>query len=551
MKRKCSVGIQVSVFLSILYGVCFLSNCAQQGTPTGGPKDTIAPEIKTSIPANKTRNFSGKEIELTFNEYVQVENLQQELIITPDAGSEYESKPTKYGVRLIFKKPFQQSNTTYTLNFRNAIKDITEKNVASEAKIVFSTGPQLDTLYIEGNIVDLTSGQPIENAVVSLYQSNDTLDIKKNKPYYFTKTDKEGNYKLENIRQGSYKLYALDERNNNQRYDQEKEKIGFLEKDLVLTDSSKSNINLKAGIIDETPPYIIRRGPQSDTYIIEMNEGLEEAKITTVDSTKSLPYILENKDPKIIRLYNTLQRFDSLDIKIIAKDSASNIFETKSRIKFDELDEKKRKNKTKVPFVVATNPEKEEAVGKDLVYEFSFSKPVSKYDLAKIQLLADTITPIDLTIPKDWSWNDSYTKLKLTKTISAKEKIRFIAPKGTFLSVEKDTLAELKLDHLIKTSENYGSISGKVTTKNKNYIIQLLDSRGKVIGQQRNIANYLFSYLPAGEYSLRIVVDDNNNGKWDAGSFSKRKTPEDIIYGFEKKKLKENWELSEQNVVIP
>ena len=541
---------RVWAFCGILFCTAFFMQCANQGTPTGGMKDTIAPAIVKTSPENKSRNFNGDQISFTFDEYVQTENLQQELIVTPDLGNEYESKPTKYGVLLKFKKPFQ-ANTTYTLNFRSAIKDISEKNVARDAKLVFSTGQALDTLSIAGRVTDLETGKPEENAVVSLYRADDTLDIKKNKPYYFTKTDKLGRYALENLRQGEYRLYALSEKDNNQRYNQDKEKIAFLTQNLVLQDSSREGLNLKVSVVDELPPKVARRTTQSDLYIIEMNEGLTEVNVQNADTTKPLAFTLDAKEPKTIRLFNTIQQYDSLTVRVTARDSADNVSASDVRIKFEKLDEKKRARKTKIPFEVATDPNGNEPVLRQLAYKIRFSKPVTRFDLARIQLLADTLTPIALDVRKDFRWNKSFTLLQLDKAIDVKKRVRFSAPKETFFSVEGDTAAAIKNTHEIKDPEKYGSIGGQVTTSAKHYIVQLLDNGGRVVAQIRNQPKYVFRYLPAGEYSLRIIMDTNNNGKWDAASFVNRTVAEDITYGFERRKLKENWELTDQNVQLP
>ncbi|MDJ1482430.1 Ig-like domain-containing protein [Cytophagaceae bacterium YF14B1] len=537
--------------LTLIFIPFLFTQCALQGAPSGGPKDTLAPKLVKIIPENKSRDYKGKVVVFTFDEYIQVENLQQELIVTPNVGTEYEYKANKNGLILTFNKPFDKPNTTYTINLRNAIKDITEKNIAKDAKVVFSTGPGLDTLSIEGIIKDLETGQPVENAVVSLYRTDDTLDIVKDKPYYFTKTDKKGYYHLENIHEDNYKMYALNEKDNNQRYNQEKEKIGFLPKTLQIADSSKVNLDIKVSVVDENPPKISSKSTQSDLYRIEMNEGLINAEIRMDDSTKKLAYIIDPKVPKTIYLYNTIQSYDSLSIQVIAQDSAQNIAQIPVKIKFDQLDEKQLKRKTKFPFEVGTQPGNSEPVLKDFQYIVSFSKPVTRYDLSKIRLLADTLTPIPLDIPKDFQWNNSYTRLTLNKKVEVKTGVRFEAPKETFFSVENDTAKAIKTDHSIKDPERYGTMSGTVNTKEKYFIVQLVDNSGKVVAESRNQRNYMFRYLSAGDYNLRVVIDQNNNGKWDPASFKDRRIAEDIIFKPEKIKLKENWELTDQNISMP
>src|SRR5688500_14658382 len=128
----------LKLFLNILSGF-YLYGCASQAVPTGGKKDIERPQIEASIPKNKSTNVPDKQIEITFNEVISIENIKQELLITPRPEGNYEYEIRKNRLSLTFEKPFQ-SNTTYTLNFRKSIKDVTEKNIAENAKIVFSTG---------------------------------------------------------------------------------------------------------------------------------------------------------------------------------------------------------------------------------------------------------------------------------------------------------------------------------------------------------------------------------------------------------------------------
>jgi hypothetical protein len=191
---------QIAILVSI---TILLYRCASVSPPTGGTKDEVAPSIISTIPAQKSTNYNGKVVEMIFNEMISVENIKQELLITPRIEGNYEFEVKKNRLSLTFKENFQP-NTTYTLNFRKSIKDITEKNIAENEKVVFSTGPTIDSLYINGTVTDLLTNKPVENALVMLYLADDTSTVVKHPPYYFTKADKQGRYLLENIREGIF-----------------------------------------------------------------------------------------------------------------------------------------------------------------------------------------------------------------------------------------------------------------------------------------------------------------------------------------------------------
>ena len=527
-----------------------LKACANVSSPTGGKKDETPPQLVRTLPEEKSRNFKGQTLELVFDEFIQVDNLKQELLITPDIQGNYEFKPIKNGLRLIFDKPFLDS-TTYTFNFRNAIKDVTEKNVAENTKLVFSTGAQLDTLSIRGRVTDLLSGKPVENAVVSLYRTGDTLDILKYKPFYFTKTDKSGSYLLENLRRDNYRVYALQDRNNNLKYDAQtaqNEQVAFRTEPVAL-DSSYSKVNFALSRMDAMAPKITGRNASTGFFELEFDEGLQSAAVSYGTAGSNAVFNLIEKGKKV-RIFNTVNSTDSIPVQVTAVDSMGNTQAQNVKIKFDEVTAKNR-TQQKEKFETRTDPGEGQKVLRDFVYEIQFSKPIVTADLSRVQLLADTVTAIPLDPTRDLVWNPYRTNLKVNKKLDVKKGVRVLAPKGTFFSVEGDTASQVKTTHELKDPENYGSIAGKINTNAPNVIIQLLNSGTmEVTAEVQNQYTYKFSYLDAGDYLIRVIVDENNNGKWDQGSFADRRQPEEIFFGPNVIKLKENWELTDQNVSL-
>ncbi|MBC7921983.1 MAG: Ig-like domain-containing protein [Ferruginibacter sp.] len=548
------------IFVCFLFLIAlFLLRCASPSVPTGGEKDATPPVLIRSTPESKSTQYKNQEIELEFDELIRVENLKQELLITPSTKGDYQSKLTKTGIKLTFDQPFQD-NTTYTLNFRNAFVDLAEKNIARDVKIVFSTGKVIDSLLIAGNVRDPLRGNGVLNAVVSLYQTNDTATVFKDKPYYSTRTDSAGNFSLENIRNGSYRVYAVEDKNGNLTYDQATEKVAFATEPINLEKGSASNVQLNLVKIDKRPPKVDNASASENKYTLEFDEGLVEAKVTLPNDYQSIPYMREGE--KKIVFFKGVSANDSIPVQITALDSAGNSYQDTVKIKFapeKSAPDRKGRNEPKVAnsWSVGTTPKDGEEVEKDLVFAIRFSKPIRSSEPKGIRILADTISLVPLT-EENYQWDAYKTLLTVKAKVNAKREIRVEIPKGTFLSIENDTSQVIKTNHKIKELENYGSIGGSITTAAASFIIELLTVDFKSVAQKRDTKTYQFDFLNAGDYLIRVISDDNKNGKWDSGDIEAGELPEKIVLFSDNSKkdnqqvikLKQNWELQEINVTL-
>ena len=176
--------ITISIF--ILYQL--ITSCANPGSPTGGPRDTIPPIRTNTVPEHKSTNYKGQSILLEFDERIKTDNIKDQLIITPLTESDYEIIIKKNTIKLNFEEPFKDS-TTFTLNFRESIQDITESNPTDDNKFTFSTGSFIDSLSITGYVKELLTYDTIENVVVGMYNAYDTITIYNGSPYYFTEVE--------------------------------------------------------------------------------------------------------------------------------------------------------------------------------------------------------------------------------------------------------------------------------------------------------------------------------------------------------------------------
>ena len=254
----------------------FLQNCAQVAQPPGGKKDTIAPKVVGSMPSFRQLNYQGRTVELEFDEYVNSENLQQKITITPQDSNTYVVKTLPLGIRLNFAKPFLP-NTTYTIDFADGIKDITERNIAKNTKVVFSTGPFIDSLALAGNVVDDESRRPLLGFVVGLFASTDTLPINRKRPQYFARTDSNGNYRIENVKAGLYKVYGFDDKDLNLVNNTPGERVAFRDSVLNLN-KNYTDVNMVA-FRGYGKPRISRRERTDETLGLELSSGIADYKI--------------------------------------------------------------------------------------------------------------------------------------------------------------------------------------------------------------------------------------------------------------------------------
>lgn len=533
-------------FLSLIITEILLS-CAQIVAPTGGKKDTLAPVIIKMIPVNQSRNFNGKQIDILFNEYVSVDNIQQQLSITPNLEGTYETKILPKGARLIFDKPFKE-NTTYSLNFRNTFKDMNERNVAKNVRLVFSTGKIIDSLRVSGKVRNPLTNKPIMDVSVGMYIYSDTLNPKKVKPYYFMKTDSSGIFIIENVAGGKYRIYALTDGNNNLLYDEAKENLGIIV-DTITLKSNLENLEINVARIEKIPNKVLKARTTSNYAYIDYSRGIKNVKINFVDKKDSMAY--QQTEAKSIRIFNINQIYtDTIKVKISVTDSLDRVFTHDQKIKFKE--KPKKNDGVKEEFNMKTKPSNNEDMDfKEVGYTFTFTKPIKNYDLNKIEFLNDTLIRVPIT-EKNIRWNSEKTEMKIKiDGKKAKDFVRLKMPKGTFISVENDSTQKFVSTHPIRDPENYGTIIGEVRNpQKKGFFVELLNEQYEVVQKVDNVLKYEFTFVKAGTYYVRMIVDENRNNRWDSGDLEKNILPEKIIFIKDKIKLKQNFELTGYNFTI-
>lgn len=509
-------------------------SCAQIVQPTGGQNDKTPPELVSSLPENKTLNFKSQEFKLTFDELVDASSIQNELFIVPDPGSPYETKVKNNVVTLKFDKPLAE-NTTYTLNFRNGIKDLTERNPARNLKLVISTGNEIDSLQLTGSIIDLFSKEPKMDVTVGLYPA-DTLPFSKKKPLYFVKTDSAGKYMLENVKNNKYFLLAFTDKNNNLRFDQKEESLGFLPDSLDL----QANIDLPEIEVyraDHSRNKIKRALSRENEFVLQLDKNALTAQVTyeNLNDTTAVAYHLSGGNLNFYKLKEDIP--DSLHTVILLQDSLLVTDTLKQKIYFKE-ETRSRKRKTET-LAISSNIRNGQEITSDINYEFFFDKPLIRMDTTQIHFLTDTLKKEKINIQIIDNQN-----IKIKIRTKAERETALTIPANIFENYLGDTNAVLLLKNPILQTDQTGLLEGE-TTDNETPKIAILqnEQRNREFARQRFTGKFLFEHIIPGTYHITVIYDTNDNGIWDPGNLENLTPPEKVVTTKEALRVRANYEF--------
>jgi DNA-directed RNA polymerase subunit L len=529
----------IVLFLAISV-IWSLWGCASPKAVEGGPRDSIPPKIISMLPKNLSTNFTSKKIIITFDEFFKLNDQFKEFSVTPDLERQPVLKVKKKTLEIDLDS--LEKNTTYTLNFGKAIADINEGNALKNFTYVFSTGKYLDSLSISGKVVNSITGLPELDALGFIIPISRDSIFGKRKPSIYATTDSSGNFKLNNLRKDTYRIYALKEKNSDKIYQQASDEIAFLKDSVVLTENT-SNVLLKLFKEDATVFRIIDRKLNNDGSIfMALNQKLRKPSITilnpaNLDATKKVKFNLTNDSVKV---WLTSLSFDSVFVSVLEQ---GKLLQT---AKFT-----KGKKDVYTRNVTATDNIEGELLNPNKTLKLTFPLPMESADVSKIVLTEDSVAKTNFTVTKDSLDFLSY-EIKYPWSLKKKYEIKF-GP-GAFTAIFNAKNKEFTKKFELANADDYGTLKLKIITPelSKSYGIE-------VINEGKNIVNRLtitkdttvtFSKYRAGKYFLRVVYDTNKNGIWDTGSVLKRLQPEEIYNEPKELSVRAGWDRNE-TITIP
>ncbi len=524
-------------FILILIVLFAISNCARRGNPSGGPKDEDAPISIKTVPAYKTVNFDKNEINIYFDEYIKLKDLKKNLIISPPL--KYPADITPLGIPskkiTIVIKDTLVKNTTYTFNFGESIIDNNEGNVLSGFKYIFSTGNHIDSLSIKGTITDAINKKADEYVAILLYEANKSFNdstIYKEKPIYVTNTLDSLGWEISNLKKGKYHLLALKEELNDYLFNPRTDKIAFI--DSVI--SIPTDKNFKLNLFKETPVFKTSKPVEEskghlvfpyfgDAKHLKVEVNLEKSNLSQLSNVQflekekdTLNYYFST-DKKLDSLFFTIKNNDySVEEKVILRSKQTDSLLVKNNIRGTL-------NFNDTLIFTTNNPLKE--FKKELFTIFDKDTVAVNFDLKQNGHRA-------LLVLFDKQENQQYHIKVLPNALT-----------DFFNQTSKDTI---NVNLRTKKKDNYGSINMAIHNPSKKAIIvQLLSLKEKIVAQHlvTNQKEVAFNLLNPAKYLIRVIYDDNQNGKWDTGSYLNKQQPEKVFY-FEKEiEVKENWFVNE------
>ncbi|MEM6963953.1 MAG: Ig-like domain-containing domain [Bacteroidota bacterium] len=535
--QKYAPHFFILVILSALLG------CANQGQLSGGKKDEQPPVLNPSKSTpNYQTNFTKQTIILTFDEWLQLKDVTKQIIISPPLrkNGNFDISLKKKSVRFEFgDDEVLRENATYTINFGDAVQDLTERNPVKDLRFVFSTGDFIDSLEVQGTVVDAFDKEPAKDVIVMLYDNLADTVVRTEKPFYFGKTDDQGKFIIKNVRADTFKTFALVDGNGNYLFDNVKEKIGFLVEPIVVTDSTK--VNLSFQIFQEDPKLQLGEEDKKKYGRIALgfNRTITGENIQVNFSDVQQKTYLENKKDSIILWYDVPQD-TSWQVFVQTDTSRTDTIKISkiSRAKFFE-DKKLEPTRTINPTTpLDVNPTK--------TLKIEFKHPLEKTDTSLVTLLVDTL--LEKAVPQ--LIIDSTNKRNLIVEYPFKEKVPYqlqILPNGLIdlYGLTTDTLTQ-KLN--IKAKSEFGDLILKVVDMqpDRSYVLELLDKSDKLMEtlvlSGDTTFQKVFKSIEAGKYSVRMILDNNGNGKWDTGNYDNKSQPEPL-FTRDLEEVRAGWEV--------
>ena len=544
-----------------------LVGCANRGVgPQGGPKDSIPPMAVKSVPENGTVNFTGRRIEITFNEYIQLDNISANLLMSPPQQRPPDVKARGKRVLVQFADTLRDS-TTYTLDFGDAICDYTEKNPIHGYSFGFSTGPTIDTLETTGFVLDAENLKPKKGIIVGIHEDLSDTAFTKHPFLRIARTDSAGFYRISNMHAGTYRLYAVDDVSRDNRLTPG-ESIAFAPQAITVTPpDTTAQVSLPA---HNDTLYLFQ--PQQQRLYLQRTTREEQHRIRIAFSTApdSLPairpladslnyntYFSQHRDTVMIWLLDSASiRPDSLyfEVRYRRTDSLFHLEWATDTVlarwraprlsaKAQEALERNRRNRR---LGIKTNASKNfeiydtlrltAATPLALIREEAIHLYERKDKDTNVYVVPFTIAPHD-TLP---------LHLQFIARLEPGKKYELCLDSAALTDVYGITHIAGTYSLKLKTPEDYSTIRVKLEPFDPSMRIQVLNGQEKVLREQSAEPDgALFRFLKPDAYFLRMYKDENGDGKWTTGSWDDKRQPEKVYTNPTKIQTKSNWDFEE------
>ena len=580
-------------------------SCARMGQPDGGWYDDTPPRVVHTDPADKGTGVKSKKVTITFDEFIKLEDATSKVVISPPQIEPADIKAS--GKKIVVElKDSLMDNTTYTIDFSDAISDNNEGNPMGNYTYSFSTGERIDTFEVSGNVLDATNLEPIKGILVGLYDDlSDTVFARK--PFIrVSRTDSRGRFVIRGIAPGTYRVYALQDADGNYIYSQKSEMLAFshetfnpyakpdIRQDTVWRDTLRIDSIIRTPYTHFYPDDIVLRAftaLQTDRYLVK-SERAEPNKLNFYfsygnDSLPQLRGLNFNSDSAFVvdsNLKNdtitywikdtTLINTDSLTLEaryLITDSTGTLVMQTdtlemipkmsyEKRMKQEEKEnekwlkeqEKKKKKGEAYDSIMPLKPLEPQISGGGTITPeqnifFTMPTPLQKCDTSAIHLYSKIDT---LWYKSRFAWlpvPGNIKKFELRAEWRPDIEYSLEVDSAAFVDIYGLVSKSIKQGIKVSSNDEFGSLIVNVSGQRDSatVIVQLLGSNDNVQKEAKVVDGAAeFFYLKAGKYYLKAFVDNNDNGLWDTGDYYADLQPEDVYYYPKEVECKEKWDIT-------
>lgn len=576
--------------------VVMLYSCASIGRPDGGPYDETPPRFIGSTPAAGALNNQRTKVSLLFDEFIKLEKATEKVVVSPPQVQQPEIKASGKRIQVNLLDSLK-ANTTYTIDFSDAIVDNNEGNPLGNFTFTFSTGTQIDTMEVSGTVLDASNLEPIKGILVGLHSNlNDSAFTKL--PFdRVARTDSRGRFSIRGVAPGKYRIYGLMDADQTFTFNQKSEVIAFndslviprmeerIRMDTAWVDSLTYDTIVERKYMHYLPDDLILRAFKEFNYsqYLIKSERLVPQKFTfyfagqadTLPTLKGLNFderdaFVIKKNPRNDTIHywvkdSLLFKQDTLAIsltylytdtlnQLVSRTDTLNLV-SKQKYKKEEPEKKKKKKKkdeedepepTKFLPVNVGAPSSMDVYGS---ISLTFDEPIARFDSAAIHL-KEKVDTLWKDIPFEFEQDSlNLKRFNLYYDWEPGNEYEFSVDSTAFHGIYGLFTDKIKQGFKVRKLEEYASITFLVTGADSTAFVELLDAQDKVVRRRRlTDGGYAdFYFLNPGKYCARLVNDRNGNGIWDTGNFEKGEQPEEVYYYNMILEPKANWDLDKQS----
>lgn len=586
----------------MLLAAFLLGSCARMGQPDGGWYDETPPRIMGAAPADKGTNVKSQKISIFFDEFIQIENATEKVVVSPPQLETPEIVASGKRIRIELLDSLKP-NTTYTIDFSDAITDNNEDNPLGNYTYSFSTGDAIDTLEVSGKVLQAQDLEPVKGILVGLYSDLSDTAFTTKPMLRVSRTDGSGRFVIKGVAPGTYRVYALQDADGNYLFNQKSEMLAFSQEKIVPSfkpdvrqdttwiDSLRIKSIDRVGYTHFLPDDIVlrafnevmtdryflkaeRREPESFTLFYSYGGEMPQVRglnfqsddafiIESTEKQDTITYWLKdtalvNQDTLRVELtYHMTDSLGKLVEQIDTLDILSRISHEKRQKDLEREREEWQKKQDRAkkrgepydsimpPKALAIGVKAPSELDPDKNIPFTFNTPLASVDTAAIHLYSkhDTLwynAPLEFNHVRGREY-------ELRGEWRPDIEYSLEIDSAAFVDIYGKVSPPFKQGFKVKSFDEYGTLLLNIPTMtDTTIVVQLLDAGDKIIKEvttNQGVAE--FYYVSPSTYYVRMYIDSNRNGEWDTGLYSANRQPETVCYFPKEIEIRAKWDFTE------